>query len=187
MIQVLAAAGTAGSFLLLQAAWRRQTRSWPLVAAGWGMLVLSLTGWSFSSGTDKGVALGVVAGIVIVLLFLAAAAARAKPRPAKPARQRRAPPAAASRWQLPRRVWIFLLAGPFAGLAALGLSTAAFVALQTHLNLEHTANLTLVSFGFPLAWAGLAVAVGYQPALWRKTAAVLVPGLVSLAFLWTGA
>lgn len=154
------------------------------MAAAWGLLLASLVGWSRSSGADKGVALGIVAGMVMVLTLLAVVAVRSEPRPEKPTRERSVEPAAVSRWIIPRRVWIFLLTGPLAGLAALGLSTAAFVAFQKHLALEHTMNLTLVSFAFPTVWSALAVSVGYQVALWRKTVTVLAPGLGSLAFLW---
>ncbi len=172
---------------LLRAAWSQKTRSWPRVLSGWGLVFASLWGWRLTSGADKGVALGVVAGLLIALAFLAAAAINAPKRPGRPTRLRnhKQPPQlhpTAARL-LPRRLWCALLIGPLAGLAALAISTAAFAALDGA-GVQHTANITTVSFGFPMCWAGLAVAVGYQFNLWHKTLTVAAAALVPFGYLW---
>ncbi len=81
-----------------------------------------------------------------------------------------------------RRVAAGLLLGPLAGLAALALSTAGFVALQRS-GAEHTANLITAMFALPLLWAAIAVIAGAQSRLWRKSVIVIGAGLAPAAYL----
>lgn len=182
-LRILALAGTVCGIGLLQAAWRLKVRSWPHVASGWSLIIGSLVLWSFTSGADKGAALGIVASVIIALLFLLVTAAGSTSRPERPIRERQAMPDKIDVQIFPRRVCTGLLIGPIAGLVALALSTAIFVGLQA-VKVEHTMNLTMTSFAFPFIWAGLAVMAGYQTKLWRTTITIVGVGLLSLCYLW---
>lgn len=181
-LTLLALAVTACGIAMLHAAWRLKARSWPRIIVAWSCVTGSLVLWSFTSAADKGVAIGIVAWVIIAVLFLAVLAVRSTPRVEKPLRERVAPRAQAVRPAYSRRLYTGLLIGPVAGLIALSISTAAFVGLAAA-NVEHTLNLTLVSFAFPLLWAGLAVVAAYQIPLWRKTVMLFGIGLLALVFL----
>ena len=183
----IGAAATASAGIgmwLLHAAWLSPGR-WGYVPGGWTLIVGAILAWSFTSGADKGAALGFIVIVLIALGFLLANALRSDIRPDRSAHTQASSQGGDGGlyWQtIMRRVWIGLLIGPLAGLASLSIATAAFVVLQAT-TLEHTANLTIVSFGLPLVWAALAVYIGYDTRLVRKSVAVLGGGLLPLAYL----
>ncbi|MEM7081509.1 MAG: hypothetical protein AAF465_02060 [Pseudomonadota bacterium] len=184
VIRLLAIAITLAGFGVLLYAWQRATRSWPLLGLAWGLLVTALILWSATSASDKGVALGLVAGVLIALAVLTVRTLRETPRTLRRTREaQNTAQAAVEELQLIRRLWLFMLYGPLAGLASMALCSAAFVLFQ-EVGLEHTANVTIVFLLFPIAWSCIAVGVGYPIGLLRKTTSVFVTGLVSLACLW---
>lgn len=172
---------------LMQAAWRLNSRSWPHITGAWILLVGSVVAWGYTSGADKGAALGIVANVMIAVIFLVIAAVKSKPRPEKTLRPKQTVPDDNSgTTSYSRRVCSGLIIGPIAGLVALAISTAAFVGLQM-VNAEYTINLTIVSLAFPLLWAGLSVFAGYQVTLWRKATTVIGVGVLSLLYIWIAA
>jgi uncharacterized membrane protein len=155
---VLAGAGVGALYL----AWQRKQRSWPLVSAGWVLLLGSIMAWGKTSGVDKGPALGIIFAIIIAMIAVVIAGLRT------PLKQRREPRTratgsatlAATRSAALAQtatIAVILLAGLAVSLAA---CTALFMTART-LGLEHTANLTLTMFSFPLVWAGLVTSFGY--------------------------
>ena len=184
ILRVLALTGAVCGVWMLQAGWRLRVRSWPHVVGGWSLIICSLVAWSFTSGADKGAALGIVTGMIIALSFLTIIAFKSAPRLERPTRKRKAIADNEVGMRIIfRRIYASLLIGPIAGLVALAFSTAAFVGLQA-VKVEHTINLTIVSFAFPFFWAGLSVIAGYQTKLWHNTITVIGVGLCSLACLW---
>ncbi|MEM1264033.1 MAG: hypothetical protein AAGH76_16665 [Pseudomonadota bacterium] len=166
---------------LLQAAWRiKANNGWRLIG-GWSLLGASVVTWGHTSGADKGAALGITAAVIIALLFIGRQAAVAEERRERGARERRSAQSAA-RTPLLRRIWVGMLLGPLAGLAALSAATALFVVLSRS-SLEQTAVTTVAFFAFPLLWAALAVLAGYVRHLGRKSATILAVGLAPLAYL----
>lgn len=177
---ILAACG----IYLLQAAWRLRP-SHPLrVWSGWGLVLASITMWGMTSGADKGVALGIIAIVLLVLAELGRKALSSERREAKQGRERVAETKKITGLTLLRRVWVGLLIGPISGLAALAISTGLF-ALFKDLGLDHSINLTTVSFAFPLLWAGLSVFAGFERRILRKSLGVIAPGVLPLAYLFS--
>ena len=167
---------------LLQAAWRLRANNALRLLGGWAAVLASIMVWSFTSAADKGAAFGIVAVVVLVLVYFAWSAFQAERRPFRQSKDREAKQDDIA-WQTHlRRVWAGALIGPIAGLSALALSTAVF-AMFRMAGMEHTLNLTLVSFGFPIAWAALAVIAGYGASVWKKSTLVLLAGLMPIAYL----
>jgi len=182
---ILALIGTAlcvfGLFALYRA-WQRKTKNTVLVVAGWGLLLGGVIAWGYTSGPDKGPALGIVAAVLIALCFLSVQLFRAERRPMRSKPKRVLEPVKLTTRDYLSRIWTGVLIGPIAGLSALALCTASFSVFKS-MNVEHTLNLTLVSFAFPLLWGGLAVFAGYSTKGLAKTATLLASGLVSLAYI----
>lgn len=179
----LAVITAAGSIGVLRHAWRKPERHWPMILSGWGLLLVSMIIWSYITGADKGVALAFVTWVIVALLFLLNAASHSERRPARMLKKQQQALTKPGLVLVAKRVFVALLMGPGLGLIAMAICTAAFTALAS-LGTEHTANLTIVSFSFPLVWAALAVMLGYQRELWLKTCSAV--GLAGLAFgyLW---
>lgn len=147
----------------LYLAWRKKERDWPLVSAGWSFIIVSIAVWSQTSGVDKGPALGIV---VVTLIGLAAVCARAFAVPAKAGRSNGTRPARAgnggdvsvSRYSAAANITAIIIGGVAVSILA---CTALFMGNQS-LGVEHTTNLTLTMFGFPLLWGALATYIGYS-------------------------
>ncbi|MEM8982158.1 MAG: hypothetical protein AAGC71_03975 [Pseudomonadota bacterium] len=185
LLRVAALGMAACGIALLQAAWRiKANNGWRLIG-GWSLIGASIVAWAYTSGADKGAALGIIAAVIIALLFVGRQALLAERRGERQRRERvaKAPP---ERSPLARRIWVGALLGPIAGLAALSASTALYVAL-IDLSVEQTAALTTVFFAFPLLWAALAVVAGYVRHLGRKSATILAAGLLPLMYIFLNA
>ncbi|KCZ82811.1 hypothetical protein [Hyphomonas jannaschiana] len=167
---------------LLQVAWRRRAGNGRHLAFGWVALFLSVILWAATSHPDKGTALGIVAIMLAALGALAWIYVQAEQKPARDPADRRARVARAGVPEILKRIAAGILLGPLAGLAALAIATAGFVALQKA-GLEHTGNLVIAMFAFPLLWSALAVVAGANSRLWRKSAIVIGAGLAPLAYL----
>lgn len=168
--------------ILLQAAWRRRDRNGLRLAGGWSAICLSVFAWAFTSHPDKGAALGITAMCAVALAALGLTYVRAVPRPARAMPERITEYPRLGAWSVLRRIFAGLLIGPVGALSALALSTLGF-ALLARAGVEHTINLVIAMFAFPLLWAVLAVLAGIDTLLWRKSLVVLGTGLVSLAYL----
>ncbi|KPQ20944.1 MAG: hypothetical protein HLUCCX21_07375 [Porphyrobacter sp. HL-46] len=173
---------------VLYLAWRQKQRSWLHISAGWGLLIGSQAAWAQTSGIDKGPALGIVVAMLAALAALFAAALRT------PVKHRRAPrtriaasasPAAIRHDGLAKVATILAIT-----LAGMVVSVAACTALflgNRALGLEHTANLTLTMFAFPLLWAGLATFIGYADSLrGRASLLFLVVAISAIIILGSG-
>lgn len=184
LIRLLALLVAAFGICLLQAAWRSRP-SHPLrIGGGWAFILASIALWGATSGADKGAALGIIAVVLLVLVALSREALRSERREAKQSRERVAETEKITRLILLRRVWAGLLIGPISGLAALGICTAMFAVFKD-LGVDHSINLTIVSFAFPLLWGGLSVFVGFEPRLLRKSLGVIGLGGLPLAYLFS--
>lgn len=173
---VLSGAGIFALYL----AWKAKQRNWPLIGLGWALLLGSLIAWDRTSGVDKGPALGLVAITTMALVAIAIVAIRT------PIKQRREPKARPVLPDAPIRArtsvrtnLVSILAIVIFGLvASVAACTALFMGSRS-LGMEHTANLSLTMFAFPLAWAGLATYIGYSSNV-RARAGVLV-GMLALS------
>ncbi|MEM1390653.1 MAG: hypothetical protein AAGG45_06190 [Pseudomonadota bacterium] len=186
LIRGLALLIAACGIYLLQAVWRSK-HSKPLwLLSGWGLIIASTVMWAATSGADKGAALGIIAIIVLALAALLIQASKSERRVAK-IRPQRIVDKEKTHWlKVLRRIWVGFLIGPLAGLAALALCTAMFP-LFRGFGMEHTINLTLVSFAFPFLWGGIAVFAGFETRLLRKSLGVIGLGILPLTYLITAA
>lgn len=182
LIRGLAVLTAACGIYLLQAAWRFRSLRPLRIFGGWFLVLVSITLWGMTSGADKGAALGIIAVILLAMAVLGREAFNAKSRDAKPVRARITEAEAFSARGLLRKIWVGLLIGPISGLAALAISTAMFAVLKGQ-GMEHSINLTIVSFAFTLLWSGLSVFAGLEPRLLRKTFGVIGLGVLPLAYL----
>lgn len=152
----------AGIFTLYRA-WQRKERDWRLTGLGWALLLGSLLAWDRTSGVDKGPALGLVAITALALVGIAIVAMRTPVKQRREARVRNG--TADMQTRVRHSAWANLasiLAIVIFGLAAsVAACTALFMGSRS-LGMEHTANLSLTMFAFPLAWAGLATYIGYS-------------------------
>jgi hypothetical protein len=172
----LAGAGVGALYL----AWQRKQRSWPLVSAGWAMLLGSIMAWGKTSGVDKGPALGIIVAIMVAMIAVVIAGLRT---PLKQRREPRTRVAVGATLDATRSaalaqtatIAVILLAGLAISLAA---CTALFMTNRT-LGLEHTANLTLTMFSFPLVWAALVTSFGYVRSV--RTRATLLSCILAIS------
>ena len=180
LVIALALTLTVCGMWMLHTAWRKKARHWPLLASGWAFIFLSLIIWWFTTNSDKGVALGLVAWVCIALIFILATALGSTRISAGPIKEKRRSKAVNGiLWQ---HVFSGVLIGPVAGLAALASATASFSLFHAK-GMEHSLNLALATFLLPMLWAVLAVIIAYQQSLWHKSLTVLMVGLPSLAYL----
>jgi hypothetical protein len=168
----------------LHLSWKRKERSWPLVASGWLLLAASIVSWAQSSGADKGIALGLVVAVLIALGFVGAAALSG------PTKLRRAAPVRSLPASIQASVWHEGLRAGFAMvamvLAALVVSIATCTALFTaarSAGVEHTANLTVSMFAFPLALAAFTTFLAYCEDARLKAAWTAVPTALSAVII----
>jgi len=159
---------------LLFAASRRRGAGGLFVPLGWTAIVAALFCSSKTSGADRGVALGIIVVIAVVALFLLVMALRSPRRSSKPRSGKAAAPSTVELgcrgWG--RRIFVGVLLGPIAGIAALSLSAGVYV-FFAKAGISPDNNLVAVFFVFPLAWAALSVFVGYDRHLLRKSLIVL--------------
>ena len=181
-------AATVGGVFLVRRAWKTQRDSASALVGGWGLLLTSLFLWAVFGGPDRGVAFGIIAVLLCALAMLGTAMLTAPQRSgARISQERRmnkeaATTPAVSWLQGLRKVSVFLLAGPVAGLSALAFTTTIFTLNNTN-GVEITGNATAAFFIFPLAWAALTAAAVIDPKLWRKALGVIGAGAISAAFL----
>lgn len=177
---ILALAGIGGLYL----SWRRKERSWPLVASGWLLLAASIVSWAQTSGSDKGSALGIVAAVLIALGFVGAAAM------AGPTKLRRTAPVRSLPASVRASVWHEGLRAGFAMAAMVLVALVVSIATCTALfsaarsaGVEHTANLTVSMFAFPLAVAAFTTFFAYCEDARLKAAWIAVPTAVSAVII----
>lgn len=169
--QILGVSLSITGIFALYLSWQRKQRSWPLVAAGWGLIFGAVSAWGQTSGIDKGPALGIIAVVstaligVLIVALRTPVKTRREPRPRSQTQSRQA-----SVWHEGLSATASILAIVFVGLtASVACCTAIFMGSRAA-GLEHTANLTVTMFSFPLLWAGLATYIGYSNSLSGRTA-----------------
>ncbi len=167
---------------LLQAAWQSR-KDHPLhLLSGWAMALIGSAIFTFRNGPEKGIALALVAFSILALIFLTLKYAQSASKNTKLGADRISDSIAVSAPVLVRRVCVFFLIALIAGLAALSLSTGVFALLRSF-GMEHTINLVIVMFLFPLGWAGLAVLIGADKLLWRKSLVSFCAGALPLIYI----
>lgn len=183
MFLLLSVALAVCGFLCLQTAWRlrSQANGWR-ISLGWLALTGALCLGFASSGTDKGVALSLIAIMLIALIWLGRSYLSSDIRRSKPKNRimRHRTTASSSNWA--SRFWVGVLMGPLSGLASLAFNTALYD-IFAKADVDPTLNLTVVAFAFPLVWAGLAVVCGYQARFWRRSLPVLLSGGLPLIYI----
>ena len=181
------AAATIGGVFLVRRAWKTQRDSALALVGGWGLLLTSLFLWAVFGGPDRGVAFGIIAVLLCVLAVLGTAMLTAPERSAARGSEERrikteAAAPAVSWLHGVRKISVFLLAGPVAGLSALAFTTTIFTLNNTN-GAEITGNATAAFFIFPLAWAAFTAVAVIDPKLWRKSLGVIGAGAASAVFL----
>lgn len=173
--QLVGTVAAIGGIFVLYKAWRKRLNTSLEVLGGSLLILLSLIAWSQTSGADKGAALGIIVVVIVGGLAVLTAALQV---PKRSRRERRQVPERASEhlqtgpilWL--RRIYNGVLLFLITGLAAIFISAGSFMLLRW-LGMEHSANLTLIAFVFSILWASLAVYVGSQQAMVRKSLIIL--------------
>jgi len=176
-----------GTHVLL-IAWRAKERNKALLLAAWGLIFGSFYLWTLTTADDKGVALGVTAWLVIVLLYLLrqafASPFRVRPVKSKTSSRSNKTQSNEADWRRVLGVIAMVMClGPMAGLSAMVLATLLFV-VALALGVEYTANLAVASILYPILWAGLAVLLAYQRCAFVRFFTVSGVGLASLLCLY---
>lgn len=139
---------------LLRLSWTRKSGGRLLTAVGWWVLLAGIYAWhSTGMGWDKGTALAALPPSLIAFALLARHAQWRPTRPNAPQTRERAAPEPRASGSLGRDVCRFILAGPLALAAALGLT--ALIAL--HAPTLEADRLVTAGLCLPLAWATGAV------------------------------
>ncbi|WP_017671919.1 hypothetical protein [Blastomonas sp. AAP53] len=169
----------AGIFVLYLA-WKARQRNWGLIGLGWTLLLGSLLAWDRTSGVDKGPALGLISITIMAMLAIFVVAMRTPVKQRREARTRNVATdmQARVRHSLAVSTASILAIVIFGLLASVAACTAFFMAARS-LGMEHTANLSLTMFAFPLAWAALATYIGYSSCV--QTRARVVLGALALS------
>ena len=158
----------------LYAAWQKKGRDWPRLAIAWALVTAAIISWSQTSGIDKGPALGIVVVTLSGLLAVAVVGLRSPEKMARPARAARITAVhKLNAWPVAIRALVIILAGLIVSVAA---STAIFMGSRSA-GLEHTANLTLTMFSFPMLWGVIATYTGYSQS--AKGRAVVLAGIAA--------
>lgn len=178
--QILGTCLSIAGVYALSLSWQRKTRHWPLVLSGWGAILGAILAWAQTSGVDKGPALGIIVVVLTAMIGVFIVALRT------PVKQRREPKARAlgsaneaSVWHEGLSTTASILAIVIIGLIAAMASCTAFFMGSRALGMEHTANLSLTMFAFPMVWAALATYVGYSTSVLGR--ATFMAGLTVLS------
>jgi hypothetical protein len=175
----------AGIFALYLA-WQARQRNWSLIGLGWALLLGSLLLWDRTSGVDKGPALGLISITMMAMIAIFVVAMRTPVKQRREARVRNGVADAQARVR--PSTWLNLasiLAIVILGLVtSVATCTALFMGGRS-LGMEHTANLSLTMFAFPLAWAGLATYIGYSSDVRARAGVVFGALAVSGAIIFS--
>ncbi|MBO6526940.1 hypothetical protein [Erythrobacter sp.] len=172
---ILAIAGVVALYL----SWRSRRRSWPLVLSGWTLLLGAVVAWGNTSGVDKGPALGIVVVVMVASVGVLLVALR---RPVK-RRRRIEQRIVAQLVERPGSKNLAITANAVAivllgFLTSITVATAIFMAGRSA-GTEHTANLTVTMFAFPVLWAALTTFIGYSRSMVAR--AVVAFGAMALS------
>lgn len=181
---------TLGGVLLLQQSWRerragRHARRRVLVTLAWSALGIALLPWAVALGTDKGIACALLALMLTGAALVLRAGFTHAPRQRNGERESRKNGAAVvvQDWRLlMRRSWVFLLAGPVCGIAAVFMTAVMFAGWNVDTGSAANrlaATLLLV----PIAWALLATWSTYDISLKLRSFSVL--GLLAASVVLT--
>jgi len=187
-VSVLGALSAIASVLLLRLSWRLSKQGTPngLVRwSAWVAIIVAGAAWAVSSNPDWGIA------VALCLFMLAGIAAMGWIAIRQP--RRRAFEAGKNRhvtdengrsdrpWLLGmRRVGIFLLAGPLAGVAALLLTTWIYGATFEGDGGRTANQLFAALFTFPFLWAVLSLIATYDMSLLKRTGVVTASAVLGL-------
>lgn len=166
----------------LYLAWRKKRRDWLFVATGWALLLIGILLWAQTGGVDKGPALGIVTVMFVGLLAVGIHAVATPIKKNRRTVQRGDPPTGEVQVAF-RRYGVALnaIAIVLAGLAvSVVVCTAVFMGNRA-VGLEHTSNLTLTMFAFPILWAAIATFIGYSSSTNLRVTSLL--GFTAVAVL----
>ncbi|WP_062064289.1 hypothetical protein [Cellvibrio sp. OA-2007] len=155
---------------LLYRAWLQPKRHWPLIAAGWGVLILAHWPWFAAFGVDRGWALAAMLPGLIALLLIALRtpwherqlADRRSDKSARPAQP--SPP-----WysQVPGLLVQILVTGLLSLSAALGVALVVYALLDTSLvnRMMAAASVALLLWPVLIVWSRSRDSL-VKPAFW---------------------
>lgn len=175
------------SVLLLRHAWRlnRQGRPIPLLRwGGWTAFAFAATVWTAAYTPDWGIAVALCLFMLVGtgwMIWLAARAPRRAAFEAGKARTASAQAKPGNSWRLgARRVAIFLLAGPLAGVAALLLSIWIYGATFGSGGGQTASQLFFTLLAFPFLWALLSLVATYDASLLKRSGVVAASAALGL-------
>lgn len=181
---------TLSGVLLLQQSWHERragqyARRRVLVVLAWSLLCIALLPWAVAIGTDKGIAYALLAlmlaGAATVLHAGFVHAPRQRNREREPRSTGSA--VAAQDWRLLlRRSWVFLLAGPICGTAAVFVTAVMFATWNVETG-SAANRLAATILLVPVAWALLATWSTYDISLKLRSVSVL--GLLATSVAMT--
>lgn len=183
--QIIGTCLSISGLLALYMSWQRRQRLWPLVLAGWAAILGAILSWAKTSGVDKGAALGIIVVMLTAMIGVLVVAFRT------PVKKRRLPRVHTRSDLAPASVWhegLSMTASVIAIaivclITSLVSCTALFIGNRA-LGMEHTANLSLTMFAFPMVWAGLATYVGYSSSVGGRTGFLAALAAVSSAVIF---
>lgn len=178
--QILGICLSIAGVFALYLSWQRRKRSWPLVLGGWALIIGAIVSWAQTSGVDKGPALGIV---IVILTAMSAVGIVAAKTPVKLRREPRirdlSEATQSSVWHEGLSTTASILAIVFVGLiASVAACTALFMGSQA-VGVEHTANLTITMFSFPLLWGAISTYIGYSSSVTGRF--VTLAGLLTVS------
>lgn len=182
--QILGICLSIAGVFVLYLSWQRRKRSWPLVLGGWALIIGAIVSWAQTSGVDKGPALGIV---IVILTAMSAVGIIASKTPVKERREPRTREAIqanqSSVWHEGLSTTASILAIVFVGLiASVAACTALFMGSQAA-GVEHTANLTITMFSFPILWGAISTYIGYSSSVPGRFATLFGLVVVSAAIM----
>ena len=175
----LGSAATATAILLLRLAWGRKTRSTPLNAGAWALLLLGVLLGARAAGAWGIAIVSLVATGASFLLLAHAGLCAPVGKPAAAPRLRHAPD---SPKRIGGRLLTFLLAVPGAMFAAFVLALATR-AIHGSLGASDSNGNVLAMFVMPLAWMLIVTLLTMEPRRTRQAALVAMPALAGIAVL----
>lgn len=171
---------TLSGVLLLQQSWRERragqhARRRVLVVLAWSVLGIALLPWAVAIGTDKGIAYALLALMLAGATLVLRAGFAHAPRQRKGEREPRNNGGAVEvqDWRLLlRRSWVFLLAGPICGIAAVFMTAVMFATWNVETG-SAANRLAATILLVPIAWALLATWSTYDVSLKLRSFSVL--------------
>lgn len=176
----------AATYSLYQA-WQRKSARAGFILAGIALLILSFSAWVWGYGPDQGIAFGLIA-LPVLAWFWASFSIDIKSTRTRKSRDTspsEIAPRTMALWLLTlRRIFIVILSGPIALIAACGGILGVF-ALLGHQGMNGADQLAIALFLAPILWGIYAMISVCDMRLWRRSALILGLGLSGFVLAFT--